>query len=97
MKRITVLLELQASREHYCVHKRVSKAPNRDEECEKLLRDQQARPAAYASASSQARLKFSHYEPHADRAAQGCKYFKNANKLYGQQTSASLHVRTHYV
>ncbi len=42
-------MELQASREHYCVHKRVSKAPNRDEECEKLLRDQPARPAARAS------------------------------------------------
>lgn len=31
---------LQASREHYCIHKTVSKAPNRDEECEKLMRDE---------------------------------------------------------
>ncbi len=29
----------QASREHYCVHKTVSKKSNRDEECDKLLRE----------------------------------------------------------
>ena len=60
-------MELQASREHYCVHKRVSKAPNRDEECEKLLRDQPARPAAHAS--GHARLMLAHDEPHADRVS----------------------------
>ncbi|KAK9863411.1 hypothetical protein WJX84_010706 [Apatococcus fuscideae] len=32
-------MAILASREHYCVHKTVSKKPNRDEECDKLLRE----------------------------------------------------------
>ena len=31
---------LQASREHYCIHATVSKKPNKDEECQNLLKDE---------------------------------------------------------
>ena len=32
-------LDMQASREHYCVNKAVMKKPNKDEECNNLIGD----------------------------------------------------------